>query len=120
MDSVRNEYALPIRGGTEPHRLEVKLSSPRWLPIGAMTVTFTENRSNHPATYQIQRGQTLTIPLDLSQEAGFIELLADRLFQPKALGIGADTRFLGPMCQACRIMSPDGMIALFEVRAGAV
>jgi Glycosyl transferases group 1 len=111
---------ITYQASNHPRRLELEFSLPPWLPMGAMTVTLTQNRSDHPAIYRIQRAQTLIIERDLSQQGGLIELVIDDPFQPKAFGIGEDNRFIGPMCQACRIVSLDGTIDLYEPRVGTV
>jgi glycosyltransferase involved in cell wall biosynthesis/2-polyprenyl-3-methyl-5-hydroxy-6-metoxy-1,4-benzoquinol methylase len=111
---------MTYKASDRPRRLELEMNLPSWLPTGAMTFTLTQNGSDRPAIYRIKRAQTLTIQRDLSQQGGFIELVIDNPFQPKAFGMGDDTRFIGPMCQACRIVSEDGIVDLFEPRVDTV
>jgi len=50
------------------------------------------------APYIIQSGETVTVRQELPTHAGYIELVTAPVFQPKAHGLGEDTRMLGCLC----------------------
>jgi hypothetical protein len=111
---------ITYSGGNGPRRLEMALSSPPWLPSKEIKVKATQNGSGRPEIFRIARGKTLTIQNNLSKEGGVLELFFENLFQPKALGLGEDSRFLGAKFESCRIVASDKMVDLFEERGGRV
>ena len=50
----------------------------------------------------------MTICRELPAHAGTMELVLEPVFQPKAHALSEDTRRLGCLCTACRIVSAHG------------
>ena len=103
---------------SEERYLEISLTAPSWLPFDRVSVCLTQDGKDDSVRYQIERGRTLIVRRMLPCDSGFVELLIDPVFQPKAYNMGEDTRMLGCVARACRVVSPGGIINLLEVQAG--
>jgi glycosyltransferase involved in cell wall biosynthesis len=102
--------------GTEQRQLEIILNVPTWLPFERVHAKVSQ-KNGASQIFAISRGETIAIQRLLPSEKGFIELLFEPVFQPKAYGFGEDTRQLGSICEACRIVSSEENFDLLEGKA---
>jgi len=96
----------------EQRALEITLAAPPWFPLDRVSATILPSGHGSAETHVIERGQEVTIRRLLPGEGGFVELTVDPVFQPQTYGMGEDSRLLGCLCQACRVVSPSGAVDL--------
>jgi hypothetical protein len=96
--------------------LEMALATPKWAPFPTTSAHVEHNGQNGAASYRIAQGEAVTIRCPLPPRDGFVEVLVDPVFQPSALGLNADDRTLGCICQAARLISPGGTVDLLAER----
>jgi hypothetical protein len=62
----------------------------------------------------VARGETVTVERVLPPESGCVEIDVQPEFQPRAWGIGPDSRWIGCRFGSARILSPDGTLTSLE------
>ena len=101
---------------SQDRQLEITLTAPDWIPYQRLATRIAQNGNGDAKAQMIEQGKTVTIVHALPQGSGYIELLIDPVFQPKALGLNDDERGLACVCQACRIVSASEIVNLLDRR----
>jgi hypothetical protein len=94
--------------------IEMRLSTPQWWPWPHINAILTTGTT--PEKYVIGRSRTLTIRKRVPRNNAFFELRFDPVVRPKRYAINEDDRSLGPLCEACRVISPFGVDDLLRPR----
>jgi glycosyltransferase involved in cell wall biosynthesis len=87
--------------------LELILMAPPLLPYRKIYIKHQDGMSS-TTQWKLSRGQTISLHFPLSPEGGYITLNISPVFKPSKYEIANDERFLSCLCQACRIIYPDG------------
>ncbi|MGB9619219.1 MAG: glycosyltransferase family 4 protein, partial [Armatimonadota bacterium] len=93
--------------------LTLKIRAPGWVP-GPGVVVEIPTTVDGPRSVAIARGDTAILQHTLPAVAGSWEIILDPVFQPKALGIGPDTRWLSARVVSADIRHPDGSTVPLE------
>jgi len=94
-------------GGSAGRYLEVLIDAPLDLPGGRRRLSvMVDGRTVRRE--RMVKGETRRILLPLPDRPGEVSLVVSPGFQPAECGLGSDTRRLGLLCRACRVVSPDG------------
>ncbi|MDY0041041.1 MAG: glycosyltransferase family 1 protein [Desulforhabdus sp.] len=88
---------------SERRHMEIELMLPAWSQHPFVLATRVSAVAE-PATYSITRGKSLLLREKLTYQGGKIEFVIEPLFQPKALKLGEDSRYLGCRCKGCWLL----------------
>jgi hypothetical protein len=99
---------VSYREASEPRELEITMTAPPWLPFDRLSVKMSENGEKGIDTHLLRAGGEAQIKRRLRAHGGFVEIAIAPVFQPSALGLNEDPRFLGCRCVECAIVSPSG------------
>jgi len=114
---THDRLTLSYGASSERRHVEIELSSPDWLQHAYISVTRI-SATAEPAAYSITHGKSLVLREKLNQAGGKIEFFIEPLFQPKALGLGEDTRYLGCRCSECWLFEGKKRSSLLPSSAG--
>lgn len=89
----------------QDRHLEMVFSLPGFSPQKEVTACLENGLRSSRQTYRVGAGGKSDVRYHLPPKGGFLEISVSHTFQPKALGMNEDTRFLGLQCESCRIVS---------------
>gem|GEM_PF-195556 len=97
--------------GPHGRRLSLTVRAPGWLPGAGVTLEVPETLpggANGRAPFYVPRGETRTVECPLPAGAGSLEIAVEPVFQPRAMGLGRDSRWLGCRILSAQLRYPDG------------
>ena len=104
---VGERITIAFGGSVDARDLILTLTIPAWSPVQVVTVRLTLN-GEPVESHTLQRGDETVLCQPLPARRGHVELLCSPGFQPKASGMGDDSRFLTCQCQSAEIVSVQG------------
>jgi glycosyltransferase involved in cell wall biosynthesis/2-polyprenyl-3-methyl-5-hydroxy-6-metoxy-1,4-benzoquinol methylase len=117
---IGNRCVITFGRGSAERKLMIQLFVPEWVPTDLVSVSMWPPLSAGQEIYSIKRGQNATLQRALPLESGFVEIVCDPVFQPKACGMGEDERGVSCMFHSARVVSSDGSVSILEPSGDAL
>lgn len=89
-------------------KVVLQLTLPEWAPIDSGTARLRTGTAKGGEVVTLPRGRLTRIERALPREGGFLEVVFEPVFQPRACGCGDDIRWISCRYDSAHIVSQDG------------